>query len=304
MSGALAARLGAALDRRLDPAVAAFARRLGEEAGALAVLFYGSNLRTGSLDGVLDFYVLLPGPRERGLWPRVSYREWDHAGVRLRAKIATMRLATFAAAAAGETLDTTIWARFVQPCALTWSRGKPAEAAVVRAFAAAAATAARLAAIVGPARGREEEFWRALFRATYRAELRVEPAGRENAILAANAAHFDGLLPVALGEAGIAFARDGATIAPRLDPAERRRILTWWNRRRRLGKLLNLARLARATTTFDGGMRYAAWKVERHTGMPVKVTPLRERFPLVAAPGVVWLLWRSRRRARRESGAR
>ena len=42
-------------------------------------------------------------------------------------------------------------------------------------------------------------------------------------------------------------------------------------------------------------MRYAAWKVERQTGLPVKVTPLREKFPLIAAPGVLWLLWKSRR---------
>ena len=49
------------------------------EAGALGVLFYGSNLRTGSLEGVLDFYVLLPGPQRERIWPRVSYREWPRA---------------------------------------------------------------------------------------------------------------------------------------------------------------------------------------------------------------------------------
>lgn len=297
MSAVLAARLGAALDRKLDPGVAAFARQLGEEAGARAVLFYGSNLRTGSLDGVLDFYLLLPGERERGLWPRVSYRETDHAGTRLRAKVATMNLATFAAAAGGETLDTTIWARFVQPCALAWSSGREVAGEVTDALAAAARTAARVAVVVGPARGREVDFWRALFGATYRAELRVEPGGREDAILAHNSAHFDGLLPQALDSLGIAYASDGAVIDPHLDPAARRRIARWWRRRRRMGKLLNVARLAKATTTFEGGMRYAAWKVERHTGVPVKVTPLRERFPLIAAPAVLWLLWR-RRRAR------
>ena len=292
----LAARLGAALERPLDPAVAAFARRLGEEAGALAVLFYGSNLRTGSLEGVLDFYVLLPAPRETGLWPRVSYREWDHADGRLRAKIATMNLATFVLAARGETLDTTIWARFVQPCALAWRRDDAAVPEIAAALADAAATAGGLAAALGPARGHEQEYWRALFRATYSAELRVEPAGREEAILSANTAHFDGLLPLALVHAGVPFRHDGAALEPRLDTAARTRILAWWRKRRRAGKLLNLARLAKGMTTFEGGMRYVAWKVERHTGMPVKVTPLRERFPLIAAPGVLWLLWRARRR--------
>jgi hypothetical protein len=293
---ALAARLGAALERPLDPAVAAFACRLGQEAGALAVLFYGSNLRTGSLDGVLDFYILLPGPRETGLWPRVSYREWDHDGHRLRAKIATMTLATFAEAAAGETLDTTIWARFVQPCALAWRHDDGTVSEITTALAAAAATAARLAAALGPSRGREQDYWRALFRATYGAELRVEPAGREDTILTANAQHFDGLLPLALVHAGVPFRQESVTIEPQLEPDQRTRALAWWRKRRRLGKLLNVARLAKATATFEGGMRYIAWKVERHTGSPVKVTPLRERFPLIAAPGVAWLLWRARRR--------
>jgi hypothetical protein len=295
VTAALAARVAAAADRPVDPAVAAFARRLGEESGARAVLFYGSNLRTGSLEGVLDFYVLRPGPGERGLWPRVSYREWDHAGVRLRAKIAAMSLARFAQAAEGETIDTTIWARFVQPSALVWARDDQAREAVLGALEAAAITAARLAIATGPGRGPEEEYWRALFRATYRAELRVEPPGRENAILAANQAHFDGLLPAALSRAGIPLVRDGATIEPRLEPHERRRILRWWNRRRRLGKALNAARLVRAAATFEGGMRYVAWKVERHTGLPVKITPLRERFPLAAAPALLWQVWRARR---------
>ncbi len=291
----LSARIGAELDRPLDPAVSAFAAMLAGEASALAVLFYGSNLRTGSLDGVLDFYVLLPGARERGIWPRVSYREWAHGGTPVRAKIATMTLATFAAAARGETLDTTIWARFVQPSALAWSRDPAAREDVAAALAHAARTAAGLAVAVGPKSGLEDDYWRALFRATYRAELRVEPPGREDQILAANRAHFDGLLPAALVEAGIPFARDGHRIEPRPEPAWRKRMVRWWNRRKRLGKPLNLARLARATATFDGAARYAAWKVQRHTGIAVEVTPFAERHPILAAPGLLWRLRRARK---------
>src|SRR5690606_4801244 len=109
--------------------------------------------------------------------------------------------------------------------ALAWARDDQAREAVLGALEAAAITAARLAIATGPGRGPEVEYWRALFRATYRAELRVEPPGRENAILAANQAHFDGLLPAALSQAGIPLVRDGATIEPRLEPPERRRIL-------------------------------------------------------------------------------
>lgn len=304
MTGALAARIGAAIDRaierapdrRLDPAVSLFAARLAGENDGEAVLFYGSNLRTGSREGVLDFYVLTPGAAETGLWPRVSYREWEHEGETLRAKIATMTLAKFAEAAAGETIDTTIWARFVQPCALVWARDHAARADVAQALEQAARTAARLAVAVGPPEGSEREYWRALFRATYQAELRVEKPGREDSILDANAAHFDGLLTAALAADAIAVAGTGATLTPQLDPARRREILRWWNKRRRLGKPLNILRLIRATGTFDGAARYAAWKVERHTGVPVKLTPFREKYPLLAAPAVALQIWRAKRR--------
>nr|WP_166177935.1 hypothetical protein [Altererythrobacter segetis] len=298
MSEALAQRIAAMLAREVDPAVTAQARALGQGVGALVVLFYGSNLRTGSLDGVLDFYVLTPGAPEKGLWPRVSYREWDVGDTRLRAKIATMTMAKFNQAAAGETLDTTIWARFVQPSALVWQRNGEAAASVVRAVSAAARTAARLAIALGPNQGQADDYWRALFRATYRAELRVEPPGREDSILAAHREHFAGLLGAALGSAGVAYIENGSTIVPRMSEADRREILAWWRARRRLGKLLNAARLARAAGTFDGAARYAAWKVERHTGVPVEVTPWRERHPLLAAPGVLWRVWRHRNAAR------
>jgi hypothetical protein len=301
-SSALAERIAAGLDAAVDPAVAALADTLARAAGARAVLFYGSNLRTGSLDGVLDFYILLPGGEEEAIWPRVSYHERQYAkepeGVTLRAKVATMRLGTFARAAGGELADTTIWARFVQPSALVWTADAAARAEVVAALVAAAATAARLAAALGPPSGTAEDYWRALFRATYAAEFRVEKHGREDDILRVNAEHFAGLFPLALEAAGIAPGVQGALLAPQLPPAERARTLRWWARRRRLGKPLNLVRLLKASTTFEGAARYAAWKIERHTGMAVELTPARERFPLLAAPQVLLALRRHRRRQR------
>ena len=294
----LRARVGAALARTVDPAVTAYAERLAGDADALAVLFYGSNLRTGSREGVLDFYVLTPGAPEKGLWPTVSYREWQHEGETLRAKIATMTLAKFTEAARGETLDTTIWARFVQPSALAWSRDDTARRQVAAAIEAAAITAARLAVAVGPDSGEEEDYWRALFQATYRAEFRVEKPGREDSILTLNAEHFDGLLPDALAAGGIPFGRDGTVLIPRITRAEQERVRAWWKKRRRMGKPLNIARLARATRTFDGAARYAAWKVERHTGETIVVTPFRERHPILSAPAVAFQLWRAKRRNR------
>lgn len=300
MTGALEQRIGVSLDAAIRPEVGDFAALLGQETGARAVLFYGSNLRTGSLEGVLDFYVLLPGAQRERVWPRVSYREWDCDGTVLRAKIATMSLARFAAAAAGHSRDTTIWARFVQPSALVWCPNEDARIAVITAITDAARTAGRLAAALGSASGPAEDYWRALFRATYRAEFRIEKAGREDSILAANADHFSGLLPLAWSAAGIEFTDQGERLAPHLPANEWEEILRWWRLRQRLGKPLNLLRLAKATTTFDGAAAYAAWKLHRHTGIALPVTPFREKHPLLAIPGAALELWRARRKQARD----
>lgn len=297
----LRARIAESLSAPVDPAVIHFARSLAEQAGARAVLFYGSNLRTGSLDGVLDFYVLLPGTDEARIWPTVSYCERPHPDSPerpiMRAKVATMCLSTFARAAEGETVDTTIWARFVQPCALVWQADDAARAEIEIAICQACRTAARLAAALGPEQGRAEDYWAALFRATYQAELRVEKQGRENDILSVNRDHFSGLLPLALAAGGVDPEGDGDMLAPKMTKADRQTILGWWKRRRRLGKPLNLLRLSKATTTFEGAARYAAWKVERHTGAKVEVTPFQERFPLAMAPHLLRVLWQHRRRS-------
>ena len=68
MSETLETRVAHSLASPVREEVAAFARALAQDEGADAVLFYGSNLRTGSLDGVLDFYLLLPGRQRERIW--------------------------------------------------------------------------------------------------------------------------------------------------------------------------------------------------------------------------------------------
>ena len=271
--------------------------------GALAVLFYGSALRTEARDGILDFYVLTSAPpsglrglASRTLWPDVSYREGADAAGPLRAKVATMTLDQFTRAAAGDGADTTIWARFVQPTSLVWSADARAAERVAEAVTQAAMTAAGFAAALGPPQGLPDDFWRALFRETYAAEFRVEATGRETAILEAGALRYDALLSRAWKAGGLAFEYlEGGELRPQLSLAERRRLLGRWRRRRTLGRPLNVARLVKAAFTFEGAARYAAWKIERHTGVAFEVTPFRERHPVLSAPSVLWRLWRARR---------
>lgn len=286
------------------PEVRQLAAALAAEQPASAVLFYGSNLRTGDLGGILDFYVLTAGPHRRGLrgllerwlWPEVGYRELPVGDASLRAKVATLPLAVFRRAAEGRAADTTVWARFVQPCALVWAADEASAEAVAASVAAASATAAGYAAVLGPDRATARAYWAALFRRTYATELRVEGPGRERQIVDFQAERYDRLLPLAWAHAGIAFTLEDGELRPDLSPRVRRRALAAWRLRRSLGKPLNVARLLKAAFTFEGAARYAAWKIERHTGLQVAVTPWRERHPILAAPGVLWTLRRARSR--------
>lgn len=266
---------------------------------ATAVLFYGSNLRSGALDGVLDYYVLvdslrawyrraLPAAANRVLPPNILYFERDYEGRRLRAKVAVLRSDQFLAAMDAESLDTTMWARYSQPAALAWVRDeagrREAAAAVTEAVISAAAWAARL----GPERGRAEDYWEALFRRTYGAELRVEKASRAQAITSWAEARYARLLPLAWRARGLAFRihRDGR-LQPALTDAARKRAEAAWSRRHWLGKPLNFVRLMKSAYTFEGGVDYVLWKIERHSGVKLELTPWQRRHPILASPLVL-----------------
>jgi hypothetical protein len=270
--------------------------------GAAGVLFYGSGFRAGTLEGVLDFYVLVDRMRDwpsgplvawagHELPPNVEYRDFPDLGV--RAKVAIIELSAFADGVWTYSLDTTLWARFAQPCALAAVRGPEDRKAIEQAVGQAVATAAGWAATLGPARGRANDYWLALFAATYAAELRVEKTSRSGTILDHAEDRYAALLTEAWDAQGLAYERDGDLLAPRLSAAERRRARGGWRLRRWLGKPLNLARLAKACFTFEGAADYIVWKVGRHTGVKLPLTPWRRRHPLLSAPWALWRLWRA-----------
>ena len=297
---ALRGILAEELRRELPPAVTTLAAKLAERAhgAAAAVLFYGSNLRDARLDGVLDFYVLLdrvsawPGPRlaalaNRLLPPNVGYIEATVEGQALRAKYALISVAQFRRGVSPAALDTTLWARFSQPCCCAWARSDADREAATDAVRQAVLTAAGWAAELGPARGDALAYWRALFAHTYAAELRVEKSARGDDLVARDAERYARLLPHAWRAAGIAFESTSEDqLVPQLSPYSRGAAARRWAVRRRLGKPLNIARLLKAAFTFDGAMDYALWKVERHSGVRPEVTDWQRRHPLLAAPGL------------------
>ena len=292
--------LATELQRPAPGGALALAESLARRGGAatVAVLYYGSALRAESLEGILDFYVLVdevsawPGSAlahlaNRLLPPNVGYLEVPQEGGMLRAKYAVMTPAQFRQRTGARGRDTTIWARFCQPARCAWARSRADRTLAVELVAGAVIRAAWWAAHLGPASGPAGAYWRALFGHTYAAELRVEKGGRADDIVARHEERYARLLPLAWNHAGIGHARrDDGSLEPLLTPAERTRAARQWAKRARAGRRLNVLRLLKAAFTFDGAMDYVVWKIERHRGVRLEVKPWQRRHPLLAAPGL------------------
>jgi hypothetical protein len=109
------------------------------------------------------------------------------------------------------------------------------------------------------------DWWRRAFALTYSAELRAERGTRAGSVVDADPARYERFSPVVAAEI-LSSARGGR-----------------WTRRRLEGKLLTILRLLKAGLTFAGGIDYLAWKINRHAGTSITITPWQRRHPYLAA---------------------
>lgn len=251
--------------------------------GVRAVLFYGSCLRDKTAEGVLDFYVIvdrysafhdmrLMASANAVLPPNVLFFQRGD----LAAKVAVISAKDFTRRMHVGSLDTTIWARFCQPSALIYARDADVADEVRTALARGIATAAGWATRLGPEGGTPAQLWTALFQQTYRAELRVENGqDRARTIYDSAARWFDQILAPAL---------DHARLDRHPQWRDRQAAQSAWTRRVVFGKPQNFARVMKGVFTFENGVDYVAWKIERHTGRKVELSPFQRRHPLIAAP--------------------
>ncbi len=272
--------VAAELAQSVDPRVTAMAAALAAEYphSARAVLFYGSCLRQSELDGLmLDFYLIVSDYRDayRSKWLAIANHAippnvfpFRHEG--LIAKYAVLSEADFARECGLDAGSVSVWARFAQPSRLVWACDDAARAAAVSAIALAPVTLFALTRPMMEA-GRDDALavFRAGFALTYGAELRAERANRSGSIVDADPDRYARFGAAVLAD-GVPAA--GAKASPRA-----------WGRRQRRGKALTLIRLAKATTTFAGGVDYIAWKINRHAGTEIVVRPWQRRWPILGA---------------------
>lgn len=266
--------------RPVPPAVAVLGDSMKARFGdsLLAVIFYGSCLRSGNpRDGLVDLYVIVsdyaaafPGWRAQMLarWvpPTVSYTEIDTDAGPVRAKYAVLSLRDFRRGTSSAWFHPYLWGRFAQPCRVDQVRDPETGDLIVECLANAARTLfAQSRPLLDPDLPPTDQWARALAM-SYATELRPESEDRSRALVEADRDHY----------AAAWRALDTGSPPP---PAAVRRARAAWAIRRRTGKAMSVLRWLKALATFEGGIDYAVWKLERHSGVRVEVPDRVRRRP-------------------------
>jgi hypothetical protein len=276
------------------PQVQSFAADIAAQypKAARAVLFYGSCLRSEQLEGqMLDFYLIVSD--YEAAYDKAWLAKWnarlppnvfpfEHAG--LAAKVAVLSEADFHHLNRAQASAVSVWARFAQPARLVWAANNAARQHVALSISGAAPTLLNAALAHTEREVDVADLWQTGFALTYGAELRAERKDRPASVIEFDPDRYRNFGKAALLHTPIANElRDGKVhLLPDSEgrvSAEKKR----WPGLRRRGKMLTVARLAKAAFTYAGGIDYLAWKINRHAGTKIEIKPWQRKWPLVAA---------------------
>lgn len=306
----IAEEAGVAVPPQVTAAARVVCAALGDTVGA--ILFYGSALRDGDIEGkVIDLYALVdryrtaydtmpPAVANWVLPPNVYYLSAQGGGRVVRIKYAVISFDQFARQASGRAFTPYIWARFAQPTAVVYARDAGCRDRAVAALRRAALTLMRNGAPLMPPEFSSGDFWPRVLRESYRTELRAETGAKALELYDRNRDRYDAMLDAAsalrLGyrQAGAGVGAGSGGGGKYLRTAAGLRVLATraaWLARRPVGKILSLLRLVKAAFTFSHGVDYILWKVERHSGVKVTATDWQRRHPLMAATVLAWRLY-------------
>ncbi|MBA4142272.1 MAG: hypothetical protein H0X43_04530 [Nitrosospira sp.] len=270
-----------------------------------AVLLYGSCLRAHEIgEGVADFYVVVDSYtnayperylRYLNAWlpPNVFYLEASRGEQKFRAKYAVVTTADFERGTR-QWFHPYLWARFAQPTRLLYARDEVVRERIHDALAHAVVTFLRSSLpTLESSVANSEAIWTHGLTQTYAAELRPERAARARQLAELNQDEYAQLTAWALPAltATLETLPDG-NYRCLADGTARQCSLRRWRLRRWQGKVLSVLRLTKAAFTFHDSISYAAWKIERHTGVRVEVTPMLRRHPVLWGFKVSWQLLR------------
>ena len=270
-----------------------------------AVLFYGSCLRGGDpYDGLVDLYVIIDRYRTaykstlKAFWnhilpPNVFYAEFTYEQRTVRSKYAVLSCRDLLKGTSRRWYHSYLWGRFSQPTAIAWSRDDASRACIEKCLAQSVVTFLDRTLPALPERDSVRSLWTGGLALSYSAELRTEKPGRADELVNHFSDYYHQVTTAArpLLAWPLEIRPDGSYHAP-ISSTTRVLHRFGWRIRRLQGKLLSLARLIKALFTFEGGLDYLAWKLERHSGQPVEIPDRVRRHPLIFVWGLFWRLYR------------
>jgi len=276
--------------------------------GVAAVLFYGSWLRSGRVDeGIADLYLLvdkyqlafgswLQASLNQLLPPNVFYLELPYGGLTLRAKYAVLSMDDFQQGARNW-FHSYIWGRFAQPSGLVYVRNEEDANQISEALLQALRTFVRRALPQVSEIFTIRELWSTGLSLSYRCELRSEKPTTAVRLYDAAPDYYEAVTRELLQDPYLAVEplvndkRQPIRYRSRFSPWERQVNGFGWLMRRVQGKTLSALRLLKALLTFENGLQYIQWKIERHSGVRIEVSPSLQKFPLLAVCVTFWRLF-------------
>ena len=138
--------------------------------------------------------------------------------------------------------------------------------------------------------------WTTGLRLTYRCELRSEGPETSARLFDAAPDYYAAITHEALKDTSLPTAtapeEDTARYRQTVSPAARSFNRLAWRLRQVQGKGLSALRLLKGLLTFKNGLDYVLWKIERHSGTRIEVSPTLRRFPPLAVLVTFWRLFR------------
>jgi hypothetical protein len=269
-----------------------------------AVLLYGSCLHSYDLENsVVDLYAIVNNYDDAydKKWlcmlnhcvpPNVFYLELEHEGMILRCKYGVISISDFENGASSW-FHSYIWGRFAQPTRLLYTRTEVIRNKMHSILAQATITFLRASV---PALGRStvdtETIWSRGLALSYEAELRPEQKNRARQLTHLNMGDYVRLTACAAPSIASLEALPHDRYNCLVSEKSCRRSLRRWRLRGIQGRILSISRLTKAVFTFSDCVDYAAWKIERHTGIKIDVTPKLRKHPILFGGKVMWRLIR------------
>ncbi|MCB1688146.1 MAG: hypothetical protein KDI33_06660 [Halioglobus sp.] len=301
-------------DPALDPTLAALLAQLQarHHDAICCTLVYGSCLRSGDIyDGLLDLYLVcdtyraayqrtIPAAANWLLPPNVFYAEQravgDATGPTLRSKVTVISLRDFQRGCSPAWFESYIWGRFAQPTRILYARNEQIRTQIEAALTAAAHTLLRNALPALPPEGSLVSLWEQALGLSYATELRTERSGRAQELAQSSRDFYASLTQHHAARLGNGFTlyQHAGEWRYRCAPGRFRRnaAVLAWTLRRGQGKLLSILRLVKGLFTFEGGLDYIAWKLERHSGEEIHIPDKVRRAPLIHLWAFFWGLYR------------